>query len=379
MKKMLYFMFLGTLFIACHKNVYEGEKPDSKFSIPADFEWKTLNRKMVTLTETSSVYLEKMNQAGEVEKLLLGDALEPGEYSFAVSNFSGKIVTEPVVDLARSASRADDRKNYVYFPSANTEATMIFEDLFPETGDLDMNDVVFDFRVSYKLDKNGNNGKDQRVLELTIDVWPRAMGGKFYSSVGLAANLIADNFKISGVEYTGTTAEGQLFDLESDGTEVGASSVIPLCANLYDCYGGKTGILNTDKDEIHVDPSFFSVKIKFSHKPLYSQLNLEKDASGNLLDLFIVLGSREREIHRKNCPPTSKFGQEFLTENSNNVNFCSKSNNYVWALIFDYSFKYPIERKAIYEAYPNFTDWVQGNWTDDANPWYMNQKGYYLY
>ena len=77
-----------------------------------------------------------------------------------------------------------------------------------------------------------------------------------------------------------------------------------------------------------------------------------------MMDLFVTFGTRGKEVHVKGRPATAKMEPELL-HHGNNRNF-SSPENWVWALILDTPLKYPQESKAIYDAYPDFEKWVNG-------------------
>ena len=53
----------------------------------------------------------------------------------------------------RSAS-ASDKESVVYYPSQNEFATFMMEDMYPNCGDYDFNDLVVNFRLKYNLNKS---------------------------------------------------------------------------------------------------------------------------------------------------------------------------------------------------------------------------------
>lgn len=77
-------------------------------------------------------------------------------------------------------------KDVVYFPSKGRYATVMFEDLFPSKGDMDVNDAVFDLNMEFHVDNQA------RVRSFQINIIPRACGS-FYREIALAASLIGLN------------------------------------------------------------------------------------------------------------------------------------------------------------------------------------------
>lgn len=358
MRNLFCCLVLGVLFSACHKDgPYKGG--DKDLVVPLDFDWKTLERQNLVLDKPSSVYLVKNG-----EELIIGDELEAGEYTFTTGVKNGELKVKPTA-MAYSIARGpgDEVSNghqMIYYPAGgeNYWASMMVEDVFPWLGDLDMNDVVFNFRLGYEIISDNNNGAE--VKSLTIWIKPVAMGGAAYDQVGVAVNFVNKSMKHLAVNKVSGQVfmENEMFTLNNKGSEEGEENVVPLIGNLYACFGKEGGILNTDKNLPQVVSEEVEIKIEFSQKPKLTEIQLEPDMAGNMIDMFVTFGSRSKEVHVKGRPATGKMDPELL-HHGNNRNF-SSPENWVWALILDTPLKYPIERKAIYDAYPDFVKWVNG-------------------
>ncbi|WP_303179336.1 LruC domain-containing protein [uncultured Butyricimonas sp.] len=356
MRNLLCCLVLGVLFTACHKDgPYKGG--DKDLVVPLDFNWKTLERQDLKLDKPSSVYLVKNG-----EELLIGDGLEAGEYTFTTGIKGGELKVKSSA-MAYSIARApgDEVPNghrMIYYPGEGYWASMMVEDIFPWLGDLDMNDVVFNFRLGYETISDNNNGKE--VKSLTIWIKPVAMGGAAYKQVGLALNFVNKSMKHLAVNKVSGQVfmENEMFTLNKKGNEEGEEYIVPLIGNLYSCFGKEGGILNTDRNLPRFDAEEVVIKIEFSQKPKLTEIQLEPDNAGNMMDLFVTFGTRGKEVHVKGRPATAKMEPELL-HHGNNRNF-SSPENWVWALILDTPLKYPQESKAIYDAYPDFEKWVNG-------------------
>lgn len=375
MRNLLCCFVLGILFTACHKDgPYKGENKD--FAVPADFSWKTLERQELTLDQPGSVYLTKANG----EEVLVGQDLEAGKYTFTAG--SGKLTQKATTQKSYLSRAKDDVPNghsMAYFPSESGWAMMMVEDVFPWTGDLDMNDVVFNFRVEYEL--NRKNQEDPGVWGMTIHIRPVALGGNQYKQIGVALNFVGEDMEhtLSVNKVEGQFAmdakdkDGNLMFSLNKGVESGEEYVVPLIGNLYEAFKNspKEGILNTYSKMKKYESDEIVVTIQFAKEPTLSQVQFAPDGNGNMMDLFVTFGARDKEVHLKGHPATGKMNPELLRHN-NNRNYASPEN-WVWALILDTPLKYPQESVAIYEAYPDFKDWVNGklqttdDWTYKVN------------
>lgn len=363
MRKLFYFLSLGLLVTACHKDLSDGEgKENNDFNVPQDFDWATLQRENVELKETSSVYILKTDG----EKTLLAEGLQAGNYDFTVGK-GRKLEVVPVV-AAKSVSRAGEDDGMIYFPSKTGWAMMMVEDVYPWTGDLDMNDVVFNFRLEYKMLDNKN------VESLTVRLQPVALGGKQYTQIGVALqfaglkDVFASYAKVSGQ----VGVPNEMFSLAANGTEEGNDQTIPLVGNLYDCFSQKEGCVNTFSKFSHLNASEIVVTINFdTYTPEYSQIQLLKPDKGgqNRIDLFVTFGDRGKEVHLKGAPQTAKIAEDFKKYAS----YCSPER-WVWALILENVIKYPEEGNAIYEVYPLFKDWANGK-IETEDEWTYDHTG----
>lgn len=362
-KKKLTILLLSIIVITSCTNDYmgnykpEGKEPSEaaqKLPVAANFDWKTMKNEPVEITTPASVY-----EVNDGQEVLIAENLPEGTYTLTHVNANGKFVVRPVTapvvyDRNRSAMRGDAVKSIYYFPSSTGWGMMMVEDVFPYLGDLDLNDIVFKFRIKYELGQTGGSGKSPHVRAIEFNLIPLAMGGSKYDKIGVALNFIQDKVKknliksVSGQINKGTGMIG-------NETE----NVVFLTDDLRSQFiGSKTefDIINTFTTVPSLVSEPFTVRLELT--PGLSRLNEVlpvPDENGNMLDLFVTLGERGREVHVKGHPATAKLNAD-LEKYSSYVS----AENWVWALILPDNIKYPKEMTPIYEAYPLFKDWVQG-------------------
>ena len=63
------------------------------------------------------------------------------------------------------------------------------------------------------------------------------------------------------------------------------------------------------------------VTMQFAKEPKLSQVQLVPDADGNMMDFFVTLGTRDREVHLKGHPATNKMDPELLRHSNNPVSY----------------------------------------------------------
>lgn len=345
----------------------------SPLNIPADFDWKSIETKNITILKTSSI----LNAEGDT----IASFIPPGNYDITIEKNIGFSIKEENSSVLTKAIYSS--KNSIYFPAKNKYATVMFEDLFPSKGDMDVNDVVLGLNIEYYLDNNA------RLLAIKIKIEPRAIGG-LYQEIGLAANLSGES-PIDIIENISSSTSNSLSPMfnvttNSDGysPELGIknSQVIPLTGNFRSFfYNDKDLIINTLNSYPATETRNFSVLIELksnSKFPISSYTFLEPPKSNKInLDIFITIGNRGKEIHFKGQRPTDKFSYQYFIETLPKTDF-STIDNWVWAILSCKSIRHPLEYVKIYNAYPNFKIWAESGGVTNIN-WYTPSVADSLY
>lgn len=250
-----------------------------------------------------------------------------------------------------------------YFPSAGKWGTYAFEDLWPVKGDYDINDYVIGFNITYLT--NSSN----MVTQMKVDYSLMAAGCSYELGAAVQLDLVsASSIKsVSGRELVGS----EPFSIASNGTEKGVSkAVIPLFNNQRD-YVSFPGYLNTVNGTYTSSPSC-SIDIKFTN-PIP-----KSDVSMSSFNLFIVVNSREKEVHLPTYSVTSKFNS-LLTQGSVFYpgDIFKSTDGMMWGLMFPETFNYPSERNSIFDAYKYFADWATSGGTTNLD-WYSSIEASYI-
>lgn len=260
--------------------------------------------------------------------------------------------------------------------SPDNSYTFLMEDNWPVYGDYDMNDLVMDIKLSYKLEDN------DYVSELGIIATLRAVGAT--KNIGAAIQL--DKVKRTDIQQVEDDnsyqreLDGNIF-VCSNGTENNQEyAVIPFFDNAHKALGLTTErkTINTrlEKD-YEADEKTFKVLIKFNKNIQTEDINV------NNLNFFIVTDGKKqarKEVHLKGFEPTQRASRKLLGSNCDDYNvapYLSK-DNLIWGLMVpsnkNTQFQYPAEYQNIKKAYPMFETWVtsQGNENKD---WYKIENG----
>lgn len=269
-----------------------------------------------------------------------------------------------------------------YFPSATTWATYLFEDLWPFTGDYDMNDIVLGFRIAY-YSKGALSATNNHVVYMDFDWKLRAVGSQMQLALGMQLDDIIPTM-ISKIENDNTALGNAPINKDAGGLESGQTkAVFALFNNPAELYGMSTG-LNVYKDvnAATVVPVIKKVRIKFAsavpkENLVVAAMNPFVVASETVLD-------RGKEIHLATNLPTDKVNRNYFSDGFVSAANPYKANNgMVWGYMVPAEFRYPVEMSAITKVYPNFEKWYQSagmehtNWYDASIPGNVVEE--YLY
>lgn len=371
MRNIFFFIYLLILLTSCLK--MPKDTYVSPLNIPADFDWRSIETKNITILKTSSI----LNAEGDT----IASFIPPGNYDIIIEKNNEFTVKEENSSVLTKASYSS--KNSIYFPAKNKYATVMFEDLFPSKGDMDVNDVVMGLNIEYYLDNNA------RLLAIKINIEPRAIGG-LYQEIGLAANLSGES-PIDIIENISSSTSNSLSPMfnvttNKDGysSELGIknSQVIPLTGNFRSFfYNDKDLIINTLNSYPATETRNFSVLIELksnSKFPISSYTFLEPPEPNKInLDIFITIGNRGKEIHFKGQRPTDKFSYQYFIKTLPKTDF-STIDNWVWAILSYKSIRHPLEYVKIYNAYPNFKIWAESGGVTNID-WYTPSVADSLY
>jgi LruC domain-containing protein len=347
-------------------------KYEPEFEVLEDFDWKTIEQRAVTLADTSII----LNESGDTVAV----SMPPGTYDLIVGKNS---TLTAIRDTSTSndvltKSPGDKYKQVVYFPSKNKYSTLMFEDLFPSKGDMDMNDIVFGINLEFYLDNQS------RLRAFKINVQPRAVGSS-YQAIALAASLSGGSYDhyVDKIYYSTESLNG-FFNVTSYGDSYSAEmnnifDVIPLTGNFRGHFADNTELfLNVRNIDPVIATQNFWVYVDIHPSRIFSisQLSLISPPAAGMvnLDIFALVESRGKEIHFKGTRPTGFFYYPYFVATRPRADF-SSPDNWVWAILSDQSIQHPQEFSGIYLAYPGFSSWTSGG----SSGWYTPAVDEYLY
>ena len=244
-----------------------------------------------------------------------------------------------------------------YYPSKNSVGTVAYEDLWPNKGDYDFNDLVVDYNF------NQVTNAANKVVEVEAALTLRANSATLKNAFSLQFNTTSSNVK----SVTGQNLSKGVFALNSNGTELNQSkAVVPI-------FDDPSKVLTVISSNIAAKT--LKVKIEFITPVSVSNLGTAP------YNPFVVIGGvRGKEIHLAGSAPTdladkSKFGT--LDDDSNLAiqKYYMSDKNLPWAINIPLQFAYPLERQDITKAYLKFNQWAESKGSVYKD-WYTNNNGY---
>ncbi len=282
--------------------------------------------------------------------------------TYTGNDSDGDGVLDPVDDYPNDPTKAYDN----YYPAENIYGSLAFEDLWPNQGDYDFNDLVVDYYFTEVM-----NAANQ-VVQIQSSFVLKAIGASYENGFGFELPL--DPTSITSV--TGSIITGSSVTLAANGVEVNQdNAVIIAFDNAYNILNRPDGYyINTQATAPFVSPDTVNLVID-----LVSPLNTADLNSPPYNPFIFINQDRAREVHLASFSPTSlAAGSDFFDtgdDNSSVAGYYKTANNLPWALDIVETLSYPVEKETIDAAYNFFVEWAASagiNYTD----WYKDKTGY---
>jgi LruC domain-containing protein len=267
-----------------------------------------------------------------------------------------------------------------YYPSSSGFTTLAYEDLYPDQGDFDMNDVVMQLRITQFV-------KNKQVRRVGFNAQLVAMGAWYHNGFAVQLPGIArSNVQESAIDWTlqgvkqpqspletGQTNAVLKFtdDLWQHATRGNGCEYFrtePGCGTSYRATWQMTVpfVNAVDEDqmpEFPYDPFIFATP-NTDHGLAAKNINGGKEPG------------RALEIHLKNHAPTALFNQAFLGQRDDASNvaagqYFQDKNGMSWAIEVPDTWQHPLEKQRLDGSYQEFVDFA-ADASGTTNPyWYL--------
>jgi LruC domain-containing protein len=250
-----------------------------------------------------------------------------------------------------------------YYPAQNTWGTLAYEDMWPQRGDYDFNDVVVDYQTTIVKNASG------LVVDVNTDYRFRAAGASYRNAFAVQFNTPTSNIE----SVTGSNLTSGVFTLNGTKSENGQTqAVVPVTDDITRLFGDSK-MVNTVLGSAKLPSVTVPIHVTFK-----TAINLSTLGAAPYNPFVVVNKVRGIEVHLPGKQPTEfaddkKFGTGIDLTSFNNQLFYVAKASYPWALHIPVQFEYPIEQKAIDKVFYNFGKWVtSGGALYPA--WYQNSN-----
>lgn len=282
-----------------------------------------------------------------------------------VSDTDGDGVADVIDDYPADPTRAYNN----YYPSSTSWSSLAFEDLWPNYGDYDLNDLVVNVRF------NRITNAQNKVVDLINLYDVKAVGGTLHN--GFAFQL--DQVNVGSIQsVTGYQLSGDSYiNLASNGLEEGTTKPVIVvwddADNVINRVGGT--FFNTEDNGLIGTSDIVTITVHFNTPQTANSVGLPP------YNHFLIKGkNRGTEIHLSGSVPTSKVNTALFGTGDDDTNpgtgkFYKSATNLPWAIFIAEEFDHPLERVDIVNAHLKFAAWAQSNGSQYTD-WYMNKAGY---
>ena len=324
------------------------------FDVPDDISGTTAARLLVTLLETNvqlgdpEAFYDFSNGFEDVAIITKVDS----DY---LNNLGAGQAEAPLVLPAETFDTGTGSR--VYYPSQTEFYLAAYEDLFPNKGDYDFNDLVVAYRVYANLDASG----------LLV-----SLGGEGYL-VARGADFIHDwHLRILLPQSVNGSGQLSLFQplqtsaYEQSQIEVNSGEldvlVFERARSLWVDTDGNYKFVNTPSDQALKQGHRFSFTVT-----LDASIDL-KQFDEPPFDPYIYVHNTGYEIHLEGKSPVLSYSINTLE----GLTSFTDPNGYPFAMILPEDWLIPVELEDLGAAYPDFIDFVSSNGNNHSN-WYLNQ------
>ncbi len=267
-----------------------------------------------------------------------------------------------------------------YYPSSSGFTSIAYEDLYPEQGDFDMNDVIMHLRIT-------EYSKDAQVRRIEFDAQLAAMGAAYHNGFAIQlAGVARDQVKESQIKWL----QQGVIQTESP-LETGQTNAVLVFSNdlwqqvtvADQCQYFRTepGCGTQYRPTWHmvvpfITPVAQSAMPAFPYDPfIFATPGTErgfpaKQITGNQNP------GRQLEIHLKNQAPTDLFQMAYLgswddASDASNGQYFQNSQGMSWAIEVPVTWKHPAEYNRLDTTYSDFIHFAADSSGNTQTDWYM--------
>lgn len=308
---------------------------------------------------------------GGSSRAFVDDVLIPCNYNSNPANSCLPLVTISDSDKDGVEDQLDaypEDSERAYNTHLVQEATLMFEDLWPNTGDYDFNDLVAKYNAVAVT--NASNA----VVEVLLDVQLRAIGASFNNGLAFQFDKL-DPSKIKSVKGN-DIEKTKWVSLSENGTEAEqkyANIIVFAESQKVLQSSGGSGV-NVIQENPYVKPQTIKVIITFDP----SKENSISTKELMLNPYIIVNQERGVEVHLADHMPSSKASEKLFGTGKDRTslekeNYYKTENNLPFAIQLEKEAPHMLEKNDLLLGYPKFADWIKSDGKEYTD-WYSNSE-----
>lgn len=251
-----------------------------------------------------------------------------------------------------------------YYPTYQHFGCWMFEDLWPQQGDYDFNDVVMGYH--YVLKGNADN----EIGEITLRLKVKAIGAAYDNGFGLRfpSLLPSDIQQVTGLSLI----TGEIEQLPNGLEAKQPDAVVMIFDNLRQSFGGD--MLNVDYAGRVLKTDTLEVRIRLAQP--------KKHIGTFPFDPFIyVAQDRGREVHMVDHPPTARMYTGYFRQGDDDTDpargkYFRSESNYPWAMDVPRDFDHMLLGISLLKGYPRFREFAESSGAVYPD-WYAKHKAGY--
>jgi len=289
---------------------------------------------------------------------IIGEVTLYVDYTGTCNDSDGDGVTDDWDDYPDDPDRAFNR----YTPAEGQYGTFMWEDLWPNKGDYDMNDLVMDYNVIEVTNA------DSEIVDVINNFYLRAAGAGFLNN-GFAIQYP------SYWEVNSITEDG--LDMAYIDTDNRTVIFFENHRQVFNVSGGDW--INTYQPYPFIPTVTWSVTLSMTETSK-AKVVLPPWYQAPFNPFLLANGVRSHEIHLPDYPYTYEMNTALLNTGDDasdpGLGIYFRTANYLpWAILLAESCDYPIEMIQISDAFNYFVEWVQSDGTQKQD-WYLDLPGY---
>lgn len=236
-----------------------------------------------------------------------------------------------------------------YTPSIYGWGTYAFEDLWPDQGDYDFNDLVVNYRYTNYENSAGLVARSKFSFKI------KNVGGSYRNGLGIELTLGKNNIQ----SITGHRITKSFISMDAKGLENNQSKVVMIAFD--DAW-----------DNFYLNDTI-NLFVEYTNP-------IHPDSIGDFNTFMFIDGERAREVHMAGFEPTdlcdaTLFGTADDNTNPNQATYYKTPSNLPWGIDIIHDFVHPKEKKPIILGYSHFATWAQSGGYS-VNDWYKEKSGY---